>query len=77
MDGLGRVADADPRDPQLRVLKGQLTEGEVAEVAVVDDRVHDGRVGPALLNKLGLNSRIEIARWLASTRSTEPVKPAA
>jgi hypothetical protein len=30
-----------------------------------------------MLNKLGLNSRIELARWLASVGGTEPITPAA
>jgi hypothetical protein len=30
-----------------------------------------------MLNKLGLNSRIELARWLVSAGGTEPITPAA
>jgi hypothetical protein len=30
-----------------------------------------------MLDKLGLNSRIELARWLAGVGGTEPMKPAA
>jgi hypothetical protein len=30
-----------------------------------------------MLNKLGLNSRIELVRWLASVGGVEPVTPTA
>jgi non-specific serine/threonine protein kinase len=54
----------------------EMTSREIAAKLFISGRTVEAHV-TNMLNKLGLNSRIELARWLASAGGTEPITPAA
>jgi predicted DNA-binding transcriptional regulator len=51
-----------------------MTSRDIATKLFISERTVEAHV-TNMLNKLGLNSRIEVARWLASVRGTEPITP--
>jgi DNA-binding CsgD family transcriptional regulator len=52
----------------------EMTSRDIATKLFISERTVEAHV-TNMLNKLGLNSRIEVARWLASVRGTEPITP--
>ena len=59
-----------------RLIAQEMTSRDIATRLYISERTVEAHV-TNMLNKLGLNSRIELARWLASVGGTEPVTPAA
>jgi non-specific serine/threonine protein kinase len=59
-----------------RLIAHEMTSRDIAAKLFISERTVEAHV-TNMLNKLGLNSRIELARWLASVGGTEPVTPAA
>ena len=59
-----------------RLIAHEMTSRDIATKLFISERTVEAHV-TNMLNKLGLNSRIELARWLASVGGTEPVMPAA
>jgi predicted ATPase/DNA-binding CsgD family transcriptional regulator len=59
-----------------RLIAQEMTSREIAAKLFISERTVEAHV-TNMLNKLGLNSRIELARWLASAGGTEPITPAA
>jgi predicted ATPase/DNA-binding CsgD family transcriptional regulator len=59
-----------------RLIANEMTSRDVATRLFISERTVEAHV-TNMLNKLGLNSRIELARWLASVGGTEPILPAA
>jgi non-specific serine/threonine protein kinase len=59
-----------------RLIANEMTSRDVATKLFISERTVEAHV-TNMLNKLGLNSRIELARWLVSVGGTEPVLPAA
>jgi non-specific serine/threonine protein kinase len=53
-----------------------MTSRDIAAKLFISERTVEAHV-TNILNKLGLNSRIEVARWLVSVGGTDPVMPAA
>jgi DNA-binding NarL/FixJ family response regulator len=51
-----------------------MTSRDIATKLFISERTVDAHV-TNVLNKVGLNSRIELARWLASVGGTEPLTP--
>jgi DNA-binding NarL/FixJ family response regulator len=51
-----------------------MTSRDIATKLFISERTVEAHV-TNMLNKLGLNSRIEVARWLASVGGTEPLTP--
>ena len=56
-----------------RLIAREMTSRDIASNLFISERTVEAHV-TNMLNKLGLNSRIELARWLGSV---EPVTPAA
>jgi non-specific serine/threonine protein kinase len=59
-----------------RLIANEMTSRDIATKLFISERTVEAHV-TNMLNKLGLNSRVEVARWLASVGGTEPVTPAA
>ena len=59
-----------------RLIAHEMTSRDIATKLFISERTVEAHV-TNMLNKLGLNSRIELARWLASVGGMEPVTPAA
>ena len=59
-----------------RLIAHEMTSRDIATKLFISERTVEAHV-TNMLNKLGLNSRIELARWLASVGGVEPVTPAA
>jgi DNA-binding NarL/FixJ family response regulator len=59
-----------------RLIAQEMTSREIATKLFISERTVEAHV-TNMLNKLGLNSRIELARWLSSAGGTEPITPAA
>src|SRR4029079_1236218 len=59
-----------------RLITREMTSRDIATKLFISERTVEAHV-TNMLNKLGLNSRIELARWLASVGGTEPIMPAA
>jgi non-specific serine/threonine protein kinase len=59
-----------------RLIAQEMTSRDIATKLFISERTVEAHV-TNMLNKLGLNSRIELARWLNSTGGTEPITPAA
>lgn len=59
-----------------RLIAHEMTSRGIASKLFISERTVEAHV-TNMLNKLGLNSRIELARWLASVGGVEPVTPAA
>jgi non-specific serine/threonine protein kinase len=59
-----------------RLIAREMTSRDIATKLFISERTVEAHV-TNMLNKLGLNSRIELARWLASVGGVEPVTPAA
>jgi DNA-binding CsgD family transcriptional regulator len=59
-----------------RLIALEMTSREIATRLFISERTVEAHV-TNMLNKLGLNSRIELVRWLASVGGTEPTTPAA
>ena len=59
-----------------RLIAQEMTSREIAAKLFISERTVEAHV-TNMLNKLGLNSRIELARWLVSVGGVEPVTPAA
>jgi ATP/maltotriose-dependent transcriptional regulator MalT len=59
-----------------RVIAQEMTNREIATRLFISERTVEAHV-TNMLNKLGLNSRIELARWLGSAGGMEPITPAA
>jgi non-specific serine/threonine protein kinase len=59
-----------------RLIAQDMTSRDIASKLFISERTVEAHV-TNMLNKLGLNSRIELARWLASVGGIEPVTPAA
>jgi predicted ATPase/DNA-binding CsgD family transcriptional regulator len=57
-----------------RLIAHEMTSRDIATKLFISERTVEAHV-TNMLNKLGLNSRIEIARWLASVSGTEPITP--
>jgi non-specific serine/threonine protein kinase len=57
-----------------RLIAHEMTSRDVANRLFISERTVEAHVTNTL-NKLGLNSRIELARWLASVGGTEPIPP--
>ena len=53
-----------------------MTSRDIATKLFISERTVEAHV-TKMLNKLGLNSRIELARWLARVGGLEPVTPTA
>ena len=59
-----------------RLIAHEMTSRDIATKLFISERTVEAHV-TNMLNKLGLNSRIELARWLASLGGVEPITPAA
>jgi non-specific serine/threonine protein kinase len=59
-----------------RLIAREMTSRDIAAKLFISERTVEAHV-TNILNKLGLNSRIEVARWLVSVGGTDPVMPAA
>lgn len=59
-----------------RLIAQEMTSRDIATRLFISERTVEAHV-TNMLNKLGLNSRTEIARWLASIGGTEPITPPA
>ncbi len=59
-----------------RLIAHEMTSREIATKLFISERTVEAHV-TNMLNKLGLNSRIEVARWLATVGGTEPITPPA
>ncbi len=59
-----------------RLIAHEMTSRDIATKLFISERTVEAHV-TNMLNKLGLNSRIELARWLASVGGVEPVTPVA
>jgi predicted ATPase/DNA-binding CsgD family transcriptional regulator len=59
-----------------RLIAREMTSRDIATRLFISERTVEAHV-TNMLNKVGLNSRIELARWLASVGGTEPITPAA
>jgi non-specific serine/threonine protein kinase len=59
-----------------RLIAQELTSRDIASTLFISERTVEAHV-TNMLNKLGLNSRIELARWLVSTGAIKPITPAA
>jgi non-specific serine/threonine protein kinase len=59
-----------------RLIANEMTSRDIATNLFISERTVEAHV-TNMLNKLGLNSRVELARWLVSVGGTEPVTPAA
>ena len=59
-----------------RLIAHEMTSRDIATKLFISERTVEAHV-TNMLNKLGLNSRVELARWLTSVGGTEPVTPAA
>ena len=59
-----------------RLIAQEMTSRDIATKLFISERTVEAHV-TNMLNKLGLNSRIELARWLASVGGMEPVTPVA
>ena len=59
-----------------RLIAQEMTSRDIAARLFISERTVEAHV-TNMLNKLGLNSRIELARWLASVGAMEPVTSAA
>ena len=59
-----------------RLIAAEMTSRDIATRLFISERTVEAHV-TNMLNKLGLNSRIELVRWLASVGGTEPITPAA
>jgi len=58
-----------------RLIAREMTSRDIATKLFISERTVEAHV-TNMLNKLGLNSRIQLARWLTSVGGTEPVTPA-
>ena len=59
-----------------RLIAHEMTSRDIATKLFISERTVEAHV-TNMLNKLGLNSRIELARWLASLGGVQPVMTAA
>ena len=59
-----------------RLITQEMTSRDIATKLFISERTVEAHV-TNMLNKLGLNSRIELARWLSNVGATEPITPAA
>ena len=59
-----------------RLIAQEMTSRDIASKLFISERTVEAHV-TNMLNKLGLNSRIELARWLSEVGGIEPVVPAA
>ena len=59
-----------------RLIAHEMTSRDIATKLFISERTVEAHV-TNMLNKLGLNSRVELTRWLTSVGGTEPVTPAA
>jgi non-specific serine/threonine protein kinase len=59
-----------------RLIAQEMTSRDIATKLFISERTVEAHV-TNMLNKLGLNSRIELARWLSEVGGIEPVVPAA
>ena len=59
-----------------RLIAHEMTSRDIATKLFISERTVEAHV-TNMLNKLGLNSRVELARWLASRGGVEPVMTAA
>jgi non-specific serine/threonine protein kinase len=59
-----------------RLIAQEMTSRDIAARLFISERTVEAHV-TNMLNKLGLNSRIELARWLTSVGAIEPITPAA
>ena len=59
-----------------RLIAHEMTSRDIATKLFISERTVEAHV-TNMLNKLGLNSRVELTRWLTSVAGTEPVTPAA
>ena len=59
-----------------RLIANEMTSRDIAARLFISERTVEAHV-TNMLNKLGLNSRVELSHWLASVGGTEPVTPAA
>jgi DNA-binding CsgD family transcriptional regulator len=65
-------ADLTGRESEIaRMVAGGLTNKEIAAELVISGRTVEAHVGH-ILNKLGLNSRIQLASWVARREPAEP-----
>jgi non-specific serine/threonine protein kinase len=55
-----------------RLISQDMTSREIASKLFISERTVETHV-TNMLNKLGVNSRIQIARWLASVSGAEPI----
>jgi predicted transcriptional regulator len=53
-----------------------MTSRDIATKLFISERTVEAHVTNTF-NKLGLNSRVELVRWLASVNGPEPITPAA
>jgi DNA-binding NarL/FixJ family response regulator len=57
-----------------RLIAHEMTSRDIATKLFISERTVEAHV-TNMLNKLGLNSRIELVHWLASVGGMEPITP--